>query len=310
MWLTTLKINASQTLSKSRPNHRSCAWTQALTEMVFLPAQKLSGIVWTQSKIASYSCLGRFCVTVPASLSSASWCTLKMPMIEGQKFHTVHINQMLTKRIQKADTWKGKGMLSVSQPNLTQISISVATMAATTQACCPKRLQVLQGHDIKAAYQLRAVKNCNTNAVLLNGDNRDLKIEVCTSYGKQQTVVCGFMLPVCSYLRLELREWNSRLSRFFSFFRSVLLSQTWDCDALGSKKPCGKSLTSREWSKNFNIKLQTWRQGTGQVTSWRSRFAGNVEKPRSLCLLYCGTSLTSSQEKKGMKYWYFDTPDR
>ena len=159
--------------------------------MVFLPAQKLSSIVWTQSKIASYSCLGRFHVTLPASLSSASRCTLKTPMIEGQKFHTVHINQMLTKRIQKADTWKGKGMLSVSQPNLTQISISVATMAATTHACCPNRLQVLQGHDIKAAYQLWAVKNCNTSAVLLNSDNRDLKIEVCPSYGKRQTAVFG-----------------------------------------------------------------------------------------------------------------------
>ena len=112
-------------------------------------------------------------------------------MIEGQKFHTVHINQMLTKRIQKADTWKGKGMLSVSQPNLTQISISVATMAATTHACCPNRLQVLQGHDIKAAYQLWAVKKLQHKCSLLNGDNRDLKIEVSLSYGKRQTAVCG-----------------------------------------------------------------------------------------------------------------------
>lgn len=193
--------------------------------MVFLPARKLSSIVWTQPKIASYSCLGRFCVTVPASLSSASWCTLKTPMIEGQKFHTVQMNQMLTKRIQKADTWKGKGMLSVSQPNLTQISISVATMAATTHACCPNRLQVLQGHDIKVAYQLWAVKNCNTSAVLLNSQIETLKSRFAhlTANGKPRLAISGFMLPVCLYLRLELREWNSRLSRLFSFTRSLLL---------------------------------------------------------------------------------------
>ena len=28
---------------------------------------------------------------------------------------------------------------------------------------------------------------------------------------------------------------------------------------------------------NVNLKSQTWRQGPGQVTSWRSRLAGNAE---------------------------------
>ena len=194
--------------------------------MVFLPAQKLSGIVWTQSKIASYSCLGRFCVTLPASLSSASWCTLKMPMIEGQKFHTDQMNQMLTKRIQKADTWKGKGMLSVSQPNLTQISISVATMAATTHACCPNRLQVLQGHDIKAAYQLWAVKKLQHKcSFTLMAIIETLKSRFAHHAANGKLRFCrasGFMLFVCR-LRLELREWNFRLSRLFSFIRSLLL---------------------------------------------------------------------------------------
>lgn len=29
--------------------------------------------------------------------------------------------------------------------------------------------------------------------------------------------------------------------------KSGISSQTWDCDVLGCKKPCGKSLTSRAW---------------------------------------------------------------
>ena len=53
----------------------------------------------------------------------------------------------------------------------------------------------------------------------------------------------------------------------------------WDCDVLGFKKPCGKSLTSGVWSSctNVNLKPQTWQQGPGHVTSWHSRFVGNAE---------------------------------
>ena len=65
--------------------------------------------------------------------------------------------------------------------------------------------------------------------------------------------------------------------------RSRFSSQTWDCDVLGCKKLCYKSLTSGAWSSrtNVNLKPQTWRQGPGDVTSWRSRFAENAEKPQS-----------------------------
>ena len=34
-------------LQKQRRNHRSYVWTEALSGMVFVPAQKLSGIIWT-----------------------------------------------------------------------------------------------------------------------------------------------------------------------------------------------------------------------------------------------------------------------
>ena len=64
-------------------------------------------------------------------------------MMEGQNFHTVQRVQMPKKRIQNAATCVGRGILIVSQPNLTQINTSVDTIAATTQACCPNRLQVL-----------------------------------------------------------------------------------------------------------------------------------------------------------------------
>ena len=61
---------------------------------------------------------------------------------------------------------------------------------------------------------------------------------------------------------------------------SSISSQTWDCDILGYKNPCGKSLISRAWSSRTNVilKPQTWRQGTNHVISRRSRFAGITEK--------------------------------
>ena len=64
--------------------------------------------------------------------------------------------------------------------------------------------------------------------------------------------------------------------------KSCISSQTWNCDVLGCKKPCGKSLTSGAWSSrtNVNLKPRTWRQGPAHVTSWRSRFAGYDEKPQ------------------------------
>ena len=62
--------------------------------------------------------------------------------------------------------------------------------------------------------------------------------------------------------------------------KSRISSQTWDCDVLGCKQPCGKSLASGERSgrTNVNLKSQRWRQGPGHATSWRSWFAGNAGK--------------------------------
>ena len=68
---------------------------------------------------------------------------IKASMMEGQKFHTVQRVQVPKKRIQNAATCMGRGILMVSQPNLIQINTSVDTIAATTHACCPNRLQVL-----------------------------------------------------------------------------------------------------------------------------------------------------------------------
>ena len=126
-----------------------------------------------------------------------------------------------------------------------------------------------------------------------------------TANSKLQFTVNGFTLPVCPYLGVRLPclfsflhfyfSWESvsKITFFFSnriprstskrVLRSLLSSQTWDCDVLGCKKLCGKSLTSGAWSSrtNVNLKPQTWRQGPGHVTPWRSRFAGNAEKPQS-----------------------------
>ena len=33
-------------------------------------------------------------------------------------------------------------------------------------------------------------------------------------------------------------------------------SQTWDCDVLGCKKPCGKSLTAGAWSSRTKVNLE------------------------------------------------------
>ena len=83
--------------------------------------------------------------------------------------------------------------------------------------------------------------------------------------------------PLASILAENLSSISKRV------LKSRISSQTWDCDALGYKKPCGKSLTSGAWfsGTNVNLKPQTWRQGPGHVTSRRSQFAGNAEKPQS-----------------------------
>ena len=37
--------------------------------------------------------------------------------------------------------------------------------------------------------------------------------------------------------------------------KSSISSQTWNCDVLGCKKPCGTSLTSGAWSKRTKVNL-------------------------------------------------------
>ena len=80
--------------------------------------------------------------------------------------------------------------------------------------------------------------------------------------------------------------------------KSRISSQTWDCDVLGCKKPCGKLLTSEAWSSrtHVNLKPRTWRHGPGHVISWRSRFAGNAEKPQSEATSFPGFSPTCANE--------------
>ena len=41
------------------------------------------------------------------------------------------------------------------------------------------------------------------------------------------------------------------------FLKSRISSQTWGCDVLGFKKPCGKSLTPGAWSKPYKREPQT-----------------------------------------------------
>ena len=56
-------------------------------------------------------------------------------------------------------------------------------------------------------------------------------------------------------------------------FTSSISSQTWGCDVLGCKNPCGKSLTSRTWSSRtmdyypMAVQTCTWRQSTDHVIS-------------------------------------------
>ena len=57
-------------------------------------------------------------------------------------------------------------------------------------------------------------------------------------------------------------------------------SQTWDRHIFWNQKTCGVWFTSRACSScsYVHLKLQTWRQGTGHMTSWRLGFTGNAKK--------------------------------
>ena len=100
-------------------------------------------------------------------------------MMEGQNFHTVQRVQMPKKRIQNAATCLGRGILIVSQPNLTQINTSVDTIAATTQACCPNRLQVLmiKSNRLNIVYIFKPGFRCIGNG---SEDDNDTSI---STYG-------------------------------------------------------------------------------------------------------------------------------
>ena len=99
--------------------------------------------------------------------------------------------------------------------------------------------------------------------------------------------VNSLTLPVCPYLGLKICGWlpvtamfvfihplcsilaekqSSKLSFFYNkiwqsiskrVLKSCTLSQTWDCDVWGYKKPCGKSLTSGAWSRCTKHEPQT-----------------------------------------------------
>ena len=81
-------------------------------------------------------------------------------------------------------------------------------------------------------------------------------------------------------------EWNVFSFFFFSYERT----STRSCF---DKAPEGKWKSEKDYCRSWTapglggilywvgVKLQFWRQGTGHVTSWRSRLAGNAKKLRS-----------------------------
>ena len=162
-----------------------------------------------------------------------------------------------------------------------------------------------------------------------------------TANDKLRFVVNVFTLPVCPCLGLKIRGWQfaavmfvflhllisilaEKLSLITFFWKRIrwsisktvlksrISSQTWDCDVLGCKKPCGKSLTSGAWSSrtNVNLKPRTWRQGPGHVTSWCSRFAGNAEKPQSEATSFPGFCPTCANESNIVELCFGDQGKR
>ena len=57
----------------------------------------------------------------------------------------------------------------------------------------------------------------------------------------------------------------------------------WDCDVLGFKKPCGKSLTSGVWSSCTNVNLKPQPDSKALVT-WLLDIRGSWEMLKNLNL--------------------------
>ena len=89
-----------------------------------------------------------------------------------------------------------------------------------------------------------------------------------TANAKLRFEVNGFPLPVLRFAGIAaamfafthplppiLAEKLSSKLRFFVQNSLIFISsQTWDCDVLGSKKLCGKSISSGSWSSRSNVK--------------------------------------------------------
>ena len=74
------------------------------------------------------------------------------------------------------------------------------------------------------------------------------------------------ILAEISYSNYVSIKKNSMINKL-RVLKSSISSQTWNCDVLVCKKPCGMSLTSGAWSSrtNVNLKPQTWQQANSHL---------------------------------------------
>ena len=111
-------------LQKSRWNHRSYGWKEALSGMVFVPAQKLSGIVWTPIRYVTLhfreSVVQHRCVTEIA-LKSSFLCVNRRPIRYGFRAganairHSVNTYPICDFTLEKA--WRSIAALQKSRWN-------------------------------------------------------------------------------------------------------------------------------------------------------------------------------------------------
>ena len=61
---------------------------------------------------------------------------------------------------------------------------------------------------------------------------------------------------------------SSKLRFFIQNSLIFISSQTWDCDVLGSKKLCGKSISSGSWSSRSNVKTSNRKPDGKTMVTW------------------------------------------
>ena len=63
-------------------------------------------------------------------------------------------------------------------------------------------------------------------------------------------------------------KFSSKLRFFIQNSLIFISSQTWDCDVLGSKKLCGKSISSGSWSSRSNVKTSNRKPDGKTMFTW------------------------------------------